>query len=65
MRKEFIPNWTNDEFIKFVNTLEGIVNDGVKKAVNDDRTKWDEVVSRAEPIWKALLDAEEAFWPDL
>ncbi|PSN59841.1 heme oxygenase-like protein [Corynespora cassiicola Philippines] len=65
MRKEFIPNWTNDEFITFVNTLEGIVNDGVKQAVNDDRTKWDEVVSRAEPVWKALLDAEEAFWPDL
>jgi thiaminase len=65
MRKEFIPNWTNDEFIKFVDTLERIVNDGVREAVGEDEEKRKEVVERAEKWWKAILDAEEAFWPEV
>jgi hypothetical protein len=65
MRKEFIPNWTNDEFIKFVDTLEGIVNEGVREAVGDDEGKRKDIVEKAEKWWKALLDAEEAFWPEV
>lgn len=63
MRKEFIPNWTNDEFIKFVDTLEGLLNEGVQQAIGRDEASKDEVIKRAEDVWAKLLDAEEAFWP--
>jgi len=65
MRKEFIPNWSNREFLLFVETLERIVNEGVGAAVGRDETKWQEVKRRAEHVWQATLDAEEVFWPDV
>lgn len=65
MRKEFIPNWTNDEFIQFVNTLEGILNEGVEEAIGRDQEKKEEVVQRAEKKWRDLLAAEAAFWPEI
>ena len=65
MRKEFIPNWSNREFLLFVETLERIVNEGVGEAVGRDETKWQEVKRRAELVWRATLDAEEVFWPDV
>lgn len=64
MRKEFIPNWTNDEFIKFVDTLEAILNEGVEEAHGGDETLRRRIEERAEKIWNQLLDAEEAFWPE-
>ncbi|KAJ4302619.1 hypothetical protein N0V90_001508 [Kalmusia sp. IMI 367209] len=63
MRKEFIPNWTNDEFIQFVETLEGILNEGVREVVGTDEGLKARVEKRAEVVWRQLLDAEEAFWP--
>ncbi|KAF2114847.1 hypothetical protein BDV96DRAFT_86518 [Lophiotrema nucula] len=63
MRIEFIPNWTNEEFIRFVDTLEGILNQGVREAMGGDEAKMRSVEERAGKVWKELLDAEEAFWP--
>ncbi|KAJ4353665.1 uncharacterized protein N0V89_005395 [Didymosphaeria variabile] len=63
MRKEFIPNWTNDEFINFVDTLEKILNDGVQDAIRGDGGVRKQIEERAEQVWQQLLDAEEAFWP--
>ncbi|KAF2474125.1 heme oxygenase-like protein [Lindgomyces ingoldianus] len=65
MRKEFIPNWTNEEFIAFVDTLEGILNDAVGDAVGGNEDLKSEVCERVEKVWKELLDAEEAFWPQV
>jgi thiaminase len=65
MRKEFIPNWSNRDFLMFVEQLERIVNEGISNAVGSDDARWVEVKNRADPIWRALLDAEEAFWPDV
>jgi len=65
MRREFIPNWSNRDFMMFVEQLERIVNEGVSIAVNRDDKRWAEVKNRADPIWRALLDAEEAFWPNV
>jgi thiaminase len=64
MRKEFIPNWTNEEFIKFVDTLEKILNDGAKAAIANEKTR-KQVEDRAAQVWAQLLDAEEHFWPKL
>ncbi|KAI2487494.1 TenA transcription activator [Pyrenophora tritici-repentis] len=63
MRREFIPNWSNRDFMMFVEQLERILNEGVTSAVNRNEESWTSVKSRADPIWRALLDAEEAFWP--
>ncbi|EOA89276.1 hypothetical protein ACJQWK_09242 [Exserohilum turcicum] len=65
MRREFIPNWSNRVFLMFVEQLERIINEGVSLAVNRDAQRWIDVKSRADPIWRALLNAEEAFWPDI
>ncbi|KAF1942064.1 heme oxygenase-like protein [Clathrospora elynae] len=65
MRREFIPNWSNRDFLMFVEQLERIVNEGVSQAVDRDEGRWEEIKGRTEMIWKALLDAEEAFWPDV
>ncbi|KAF2868324.1 putative transcription regulator [Massariosphaeria phaeospora] len=65
MRKEFIPNWTNEEFIRFVDALEAILNEGVRQAVGGDERLMKNVVERAERRWKELLDAEEGFWPEV
>jgi len=65
MRREFIPNWSNRDFLMFVEQLERIVNEGVSDAVDRDDARWAEVKSRIDPIWRALLDAEEEFWPNV
>lgn len=65
MRKEFIPNWSNKNFMMFVETLERIINEGVGEAVGREEKRWQEVKSRADAVWQATLDAEEAFWPDI
>ncbi|ORY16067.1 hypothetical protein BCR34DRAFT_584533 [Clohesyomyces aquaticus] len=63
MRNEFIPNWTNGDFITFVDTLECIINDGVNQAVGEDAELKRQICQRAEQVWKATLDAEVTFWP--
>ncbi|KAH7390486.1 hypothetical protein BKA66DRAFT_510577 [Pyrenochaeta sp. MPI-SDFR-AT-0127] len=65
MRREFIPNWSNREFLMFVEQLERILNEGVSEAVGRDNARWLEVKERAHVVWQAVLDAEEAFWPDV
>ncbi|KAF2738608.1 heme oxygenase-like protein [Polyplosphaeria fusca] len=65
MRKEFIPNWTNEEFIMFVDTLEGLLNEGVREAVGADEAMRRLVEDRASRVWAELLDAEEHFWPQV
>jgi hypothetical protein len=65
MRREFIPNWSNGDFLAFTEELQSAVNDGVARAVGGDDAKWEDVKRRTEAIWKAVLNAEETFWPDV
>lgn len=65
MRMEFIPNWTSKEFIEFVGALEAILNEGVREAVGEDGELRKHIEARAERVWQQLLDAEEAFWPQV
>ncbi|KAF2823899.1 heme oxygenase-like protein [Ophiobolus disseminans] len=64
MRREFIPNWSNRDFLMFVEQLERIVNEAVSTAVKGDDGLWGQVKTRTHAVWEAVLDAEEAFWPD-
>jgi thiaminase len=65
MRKEFIPNWSDRDFLMFVEQLERIINEGVSTAVKGDEELWRQVKMRTEAVWRAVLDAEEVFWPDV
>ncbi|KAL5121714.1 hypothetical protein ACEQ8H_000401 [Pleosporales sp. CAS-2024a] len=65
MRRELIPNWSNRDFLMFVEQLERIVNEGVSTAVKGDDELWRQVKTRTDAVWKAVLDAEEAFWPEV
>lgn len=65
MRRELIPNWSNRDFLMFVEQLERILNEGVSSAVNSDDQMWAQVKTRTDAVWKAVLDAEEVFWPNV
>ncbi|KAF1915542.1 hypothetical protein BDU57DRAFT_518558 [Ampelomyces quisqualis] len=65
MRRELIPNWSNRDFMMFVEQLERILNEAVSTAVKGDDGVWAQVKSRTDAVWQAVLDAEEAFWPDV
>lgn len=65
MRREFIPNWSNRDFLMFVEQLERIINEAVGTAVKGDDQFWKQLKGRTDAVWKAVLDAEEAFWPDV
>jgi thiaminase len=65
MRREFIPNWSNRDFLMFVEQLERIINEAVSTAVKGDDELWRQVKNRTNAVWIAALDAEEAFWPDV
>ncbi|THH18394.1 hypothetical protein EW146_g2592 [Bondarzewia mesenterica] len=52
-----VANWTNIEFVKFVENLASAVD------AFDIRPGSDEWV-RAEEIWARVVELEEAFWPE-
>jgi hypothetical protein len=60
LRKEFIPNWTNGEFVVFVEKLEWFV-DELWKGVSE--TEGAGGRERLGETWRELLDVEGVFWP--
>lgn len=62
VRKEFIGNWTSDEFVAFVNQLGAIIDEAVQGQGEQGKK---ELYERALDNWKGVLLAEEAFWPKL
>ena len=66
VRKEFIGNWTSEPFIEFVNALGKIIDDAVDEEVKQhgEEAK-NQIVERALGKWRALVEAEQAFWPTM
>lgn len=66
LRKEFIPNWSSEEFVAFVGKLGAIVDGAVSGLVevHGEGVKAG-LVGRAEQVWRELVAAEGAFWPDV
>ncbi|PSR70568.1 hypothetical protein PHLCEN_2v13539 [Hermanssonia centrifuga] len=54
--QEFVDNWTNPEFERFVNNLGDLVN-------SLDIKPDSEAYSRAEEIWARVVELEKDFWP--
>ncbi|KAK4176137.1 hypothetical protein QBC36DRAFT_13370 [Triangularia setosa] len=72
LRREFIPNWSSDEFREFVERLGVLIDQAVEREirmVGEDRQKQEEVrkeiLGRVEGKWKTLLEGEKGFWPDV
>ncbi|KAK1967610.1 heme oxygenase-like protein [Colletotrichum sublineola] len=66
LRKEFIPNWSSDEFRAFVDELGGIIDQGYEEAVKKgEEGVGDHLQERALGVWREVMLAEEAFWPPL
>jgi thiaminase len=58
MQDVFIPNWSSDDFVKFVDVLEELVNEMAKAATEED-------IEQAKQQWTQIIWAEEAFWPNV
>lgn len=65
LRDEFIPNWSNDEFAAFVEQLAGIIDDTVHETLKVQGGVKNSLIERTEKVWRELVAAETAFWPDL
>ncbi|KUI61517.1 hypothetical protein VP1G_08697 [Cytospora mali] len=65
LRKEFIPNWGNSEFTAFVDQLGGIIDGAVEETLSvgggDVKAS---LIERTEKVWKEVVAAEKAFWPE-
>lgn len=66
LRREFVPNWANEEFKKFVGELAVLVDRAVEEAVAElGEEVRGALVQRAEKVWREVVDAEAAFWPQV
>ncbi|EIW55081.1 heme oxygenase-like protein [Trametes versicolor FP-101664 SS1] len=54
--KELVENWTNPEFVRFVDVLGDLVN---RLSIAPGTPAF----LRAEEIWARVVELEEAFWP--
>lgn len=57
--EEFVENWTNDEFVSFVESLGKLVDELYSPKVNFD------MMMRAQAIWERVIELEIGFWPDI
>ncbi|ORY66469.1 uncharacterized protein BCR38DRAFT_340062 [Pseudomassariella vexata] len=60
LRRHFIPNWTSDEFKRFVKEIQECV-DACAAAYSAE----DEVEKIAMEVWRDVLVLEESFWPSV
>lgn len=66
LRKEFIPNWSSEEFKAFVDELGAIIDQGFEEAVKKRGEGVEgSLRERALWVWGEVVLAEEAFWPAL
>jgi len=56
MQKVFIPNWSSNEFVEFVDVLERLMDEMATEASVED-------IDQAEEQWRQVVWAEENFWP--
>ncbi|KAL2755026.1 hypothetical protein ACRALDRAFT_2106336 [Sodiomyces alcalophilus JCM 7366] len=64
LRTQFLHNWTNDEFARFVHRLAAIIDDAVAELVaSGGEGVKAQLLERVKPVWRDVLLAEESFWP--
>lgn len=60
---ELIPNWTSDEFVSFVGSIESLLDEFAEG--QQELADWEMQLERCKAVWRQVLWAEEAFWPDV
>ncbi|KAM3524809.1 hypothetical protein NHJ13051_004311 [Beauveria bassiana] len=60
-RRAFIDNWTSAEFAAFVERLAAVIDGAVRAQQGEDAQE--ALRRRGMVMWKAVLEAEAAFWP--
>lgn len=70
LRKEFIPNWSSVDFVRFVQKLGSLIDFAVSEVLErvgerEVEAVKKEILGRVENKWKNLLVAEASFWPQL
>ncbi|KAL7937358.1 hypothetical protein V8C35DRAFT_292305 [Trichoderma chlorosporum] len=67
LRREFIPNWSSEEFTEFVDQLGEIIDSAVQREMelhpDADEVIRVQLLDRALAKWHEVLAAENAFWP--
>lgn len=56
LHKEFIPNWTSEQFSGFVEKLAGVTDAWAAETESKDR-------DACEHLWMRVLELEAKFWP--
>jgi len=59
LRQDFIPNWTSDEFEKFVKDIADVTN------ALAEREKASKKIQVYKAVWQHVLELERGFWPKL
>lgn len=62
LRVQFIPNWTSEEFGRFVDEIAELV-DEVSLGVADSERE--ELLGRCERWWRQVVWLEGMFWPEV
>ncbi|TPX17507.1 uncharacterized protein E0L32_003150 [Thyridium curvatum] len=64
-RKEFIDNWSSDDFRAFVDRFRDVLDRGVREYISGSggEVTPEAVVVRVQSVWDAVLQAEIGFWP--
>ncbi|XRM37183.1 hypothetical protein ABZX51_000669 [Aspergillus tubingensis] len=62
LRVQFIPNWTSEEFGRFVDEIAGLVDEVAAGVANSER---EELLGRCERWWRQVVWLEGMFWPEV
>lgn len=63
LRKEFIPNWTSDEFKAFVCDIRDCLDDYAAARSRTENVR--NIEQAALHLWQQVLELEEKFWPQV
>ncbi|PYH33502.1 putative transcription regulator PAB1642 [Aspergillus neoniger CBS 115656] len=62
LRVQFIPNWTSEEFGRFVDEIAGLVDEVAAGVAGSER---EELLRRCERWWRQVVWLEGMFWPEV
>ncbi|PYI10435.1 transcription regulator PAB1642 [Aspergillus sclerotiicarbonarius CBS 121057] len=63
LRERFIPNWTSEEFGRFVDEIGGLVDEVARRGGEGESGK--EMLGRCERWWRQVVWLEGMFWPEV
>jgi len=65
LREAFIPNWTCDAFVQFVEECGDVLDELARYEGVDVDVEGNEGLERCEEMWGQVIWLEEGFWPGM